>query len=55
LRRLQLPGDVLILAIRRQGELLIPHGTTELEFGDQLSVVGSPGSITEAENIFSMN
>ncbi len=35
-----LPGDSLILTINRQGELLIPHGTTRLESGDLLTVLG---------------
>ena len=45
LRDLSLPGDVLILALRRDGELLIPHGNTRLELGDRLTLVGSPDSM----------
>jgi Kef-type K+ transport system membrane component KefB/Trk K+ transport system NAD-binding subunit len=45
LRELSLPGDVLIVALRRSGELLVPHGNTRLELGDRLTLVGSPDSI----------
>jgi Trk K+ transport system NAD-binding subunit len=45
LRDLNLPGDVLIVALRRDGELLIPHGNTRLEMGDRLTLVGSPDSL----------
>jgi Kef-type K+ transport system membrane component KefB/Trk K+ transport system NAD-binding subunit len=41
LRELNLPGDVLVLAVRRNGELLIPHGNTQLERGDHVTLVGS--------------
>jgi Kef-type K+ transport system membrane component KefB/Trk K+ transport system NAD-binding subunit len=54
LRRLRLPGDVLVLAIRREGKMLVPHGTTELEFGDLISIVGSPDSLTETESLLRM-
>jgi CPA2 family monovalent cation:H+ antiporter-2 len=40
-RDLKLPGDALILALRRNGELLVPHGNTRLEPGDELTLVGS--------------
>jgi Kef-type K+ transport system membrane component KefB/Trk K+ transport system NAD-binding subunit len=40
LRDLQLPGDFLVLAIRRAGELVIPHGNSMLVFGDRLTLVG---------------
>jgi CPA2 family monovalent cation:H+ antiporter-2 len=45
LRDLNLPGDVLIVAVRRDGELLIPHGNTRLALGDRLTLIGSPESI----------
>jgi CPA2 family monovalent cation:H+ antiporter-2 len=52
LRHLTLPGDVLILALRRNGELLVPHGDSVIEAGDHLTLVGSLSCINEARNIF---
>jgi Kef-type K+ transport system membrane component KefB len=41
LQALHLPGDVLILTVRRDGDLLVPHGDTRLNQGDLLTLVGS--------------
>lgn len=41
LRELSLPGDVLVLAMRRNGDYLVPHGQTRLASGDLLTLVGS--------------
>lgn len=40
LRAVRLPASVLIAAIHRDGQKLIPHGDTVLESGDVLTVVG---------------
>jgi Kef-type K+ transport system membrane component KefB/Trk K+ transport system NAD-binding subunit len=40
LRDLGLPGDFLVLALRRDGQLVIPRGNTELELGDRLTLMG---------------
>jgi Trk K+ transport system NAD-binding subunit len=40
LRYLKLPGDCLVLAIRRGEELLVPRGNTELARGDRLTLFG---------------
>ena len=40
LRYLKLPGDCLVLAIRRGDELLVPRGNTELAYGDRLTLFG---------------
>lgn len=50
LRRLRLPGNVLVLGIRRQGEVVVPHGDTVLQHGDLLMLVGNPAALTEAHN-----
>lgn len=52
IRDLRLPGDVLVLALRRNGELIIPHGNTELECGDHIALAGSLNSIETAREIF---
>jgi Trk K+ transport system NAD-binding subunit len=41
LRQVAFPGDLLVLAIRRQGELVVPHGDTRLYSGDQITLVGA--------------
>ncbi|HEY61644.1 MAG TPA: hypothetical protein G4N95_03250 [Anaerolineae bacterium] len=41
LRELELPDDIVIMAIRREGELMVPHGNTRLHLGDQLTLVGN--------------
>ncbi len=45
LRFIQLPGDVLIFAIYRNGETILPHGDTTFEYGDILLVLGSDKDI----------
>jgi len=52
LRKLTLPGDVLVLALRREGELLVPHGNTPIHLGDRLTIVGSTDDIQKARCIF---
>ena len=41
LRQLPLPGDVLVLALSRNGDLLVPHGNTQIAYDDRLTLVGS--------------
>ena len=53
LRDLQLPGDLLVLAIHREGDLQVPHGNTKLEHGDQLTLVGSMEAVALARQMFS--
>jgi Trk K+ transport system NAD-binding subunit len=52
LYQLKLPGDLLVLALRRNGELLIPHGDTSLNCGDYLTLVGSIDAIDTARQMF---
>jgi len=42
---IRLPGESLIAIIYRHGDLIIPHGNTELEPGDELSIIGQPEDI----------
>ena len=48
LRNLHLPGDVLVLSIRRRGEIILPHGTNIFERGDHVTLVGGQDAIGEA-------
>ena len=45
IRDLHLPGDILILSIRRNGALLVTHGYSRLKVGDKVTVLGTPDSI----------
>lgn len=45
LRNLRLPSDVLVLSVKRQGQLIISHGYTRLRKGDVVTVVGSIESL----------
>jgi Trk K+ transport system NAD-binding subunit len=40
LSEIQLPGNLLVLAIRRDEEMVVPHGGTRLALGDRLSLLG---------------
>jgi len=55
LRDLDLPGDVLALALRRGDELLVPHGDTRLSLHDHLTLVGSLGDVEIAQQMFGGN
>ena len=45
---LGLPINMLILAINRQGEMMIPHGSTSLHVGDSLTILGNIDDLNEA-------
>jgi Trk K+ transport system NAD-binding subunit len=52
IRDLELPGDVLILALSREGELLVPHGDTRLNEGDRLTLVSSQDCARDVVQFF---
>ena len=43
------PGELLVLAIRRNDEVIVPHGTTRLALGDHLTILGDLDVIQTAE------
>ena len=47
LRNLRLPPDVLILSVKRKGQMLISHGYTRLRRGDIVTMVGSIESLED--------
>ncbi|MCF6242992.1 MAG: cation:proton antiporter [Bacteroidales bacterium] len=49
LRDLRLPGDILILSVKRGGNTVISHGYTRLRIGDVVTVVGSQESIEKVK------
>lgn len=46
-RNLRLPSDILVLSVKRQGQLIISHGYTRLRKGDIVTVVGSIESLNK--------
>jgi Kef-type K+ transport system membrane component KefB/Trk K+ transport system NAD-binding subunit len=48
LRRVQMPGDVLVIGMRRGDDVLVPHGNTVLRQGDVLMMVGHPDELHQA-------
>lgn len=42
-----LPGESLITMIKREGELIFPHGNTVLQENDELSIIGEKKDIDE--------
>jgi Kef-type K+ transport system membrane component KefB len=50
LSEIRFPGDLLVLAIRRNDEVIVPHGTTRLALGDHLTVLGDLDVIQQAED-----
>ncbi len=50
-RHLQLSGDLLIVSISREGELLIPHGNLHVQLGDQMTVLGSREGLEKAQSL----
>lgn len=47
-----LPGDTLVLTIQRNGDVLIPHGSTRLEKDDQVSILGSLDALEDVQALF---
>ena len=45
IREIRLPTDIIILSIKRGGQLLMTHGYTRLRLGDVITLVGSPQSL----------
>ena len=48
IRDLKLPLDVLVLAVTREGKVVITHGYNRLRLGDHLTIAGPPESLSEA-------
>jgi Trk K+ transport system NAD-binding subunit len=52
IRNLNLPGDIVIVGLKREGQFIIPTGDTKLEKGDRISLLGNIECIRKAEAIF---
>nr|MBI9047937.1 cation:proton antiporter [Anaerolineaceae bacterium] len=53
IRDIQLPGDVLIISVRRKGEIILPHGGTQIQQGDSITIAGSKDCLFEARELLS--
>jgi Trk K+ transport system NAD-binding subunit len=47
LRNLRLPSDVIVLGVKRKGQMIISHGYTRLRLGDVVTIVGESDSLEE--------
>ncbi len=47
LREIDLPEGVIIVLIRRDGDVIYPHGRTKLRLGDRLTLMGSLEGVRE--------
>jgi Kef-type K+ transport system membrane component KefB/Trk K+ transport system NAD-binding subunit len=52
LRQVRLPGNALVMGIRRKGEVIVPHGDTAFRLGDVVMLIGNPSDIREAQALF---
>lgn len=51
LRSMHLPVEVFVLAIRRGDEFVVPRGSTVLQQGDVMTVMGPPEAVEEARQV----
>ena len=52
LEEIRFSGEVLILSLKRDNSVMIPHGDTVLRLHDRLGLIGSPVAIEEAAALF---
>jgi amino acid transporter/mannitol/fructose-specific phosphotransferase system IIA component (Ntr-type) len=52
LRELRLPEGVLVALVHRAGQLVVPSGTTQLEAGDRLTIIGETDGIRDVARRF---
>jgi Kef-type K+ transport system membrane component KefB/Trk K+ transport system NAD-binding subunit len=51
-RDIYLPEDVLLLSIRRNQEIIVPHGTTLLNRGDRITLIGDTDILQDYKKMF---
>jgi amino acid transporter/mannitol/fructose-specific phosphotransferase system IIA component (Ntr-type) len=51
IKDIKLPGDSLIAIVERDGDLVIPHGDTQIRENDKISVIGSADAIEELKHL----
>ncbi len=47
LRELRLPSDIIVLSVKRGGQIIISHGYTRLRLGDIITFVGAEKSLED--------
>ena len=52
LKEIEFPDDLLVVAVRKGGELIVPRGDTVLKKGDHLTVLGSNDCVGNTRNLF---
>lgn len=52
LKDIEFPGDLLVVAIRKGGELIVPRGDTVLDEGDHLTVLGPENCVDQTRDLF---
>jgi Trk K+ transport system NAD-binding subunit len=52
LKEITFPNDLLVVAVRKGGELIVPTGETVLHSGDHLTVLGSEDCVGETRSHF---
>jgi Kef-type K+ transport system membrane component KefB len=52
LKEIDFPGDLLVVAVRKKGELIVPRGDTILRLGDHLTVLGSNDCVGNTRELF---
>ena len=48
IRELNLPQNILVAMVRRNGDLSVPHGSTQLHMGDTITIVGTAEDVHHA-------
>lgn len=51
LSTLGLPSSLLVLAVNRDGEMIVPHGKTRLQLEDRLTIIGAPEELDRAQHM----
>jgi len=52
LKEIEFPNDLLVVAVRKKGELIVPRGDTILRMGDHLTVLGSNDCVGNTRDLF---
>jgi len=47
LRELRLPSDIIVLSVKRSGQIIISHGYTRLRLGDVITLVGAEKTLED--------
>jgi Trk K+ transport system NAD-binding subunit len=47
LQEIELPQGVMVVLVRRDGDVIYPHGRTRFQIGDRLTLIGPLDSVRE--------